>query len=187
MAKTLSGPFWVSQFPNSTSVDDLTEPFKANVKKFLAALKAAGASVSISATKRLKERAYLMHWSFKLSAGLDPEKVPALAGVDIEWTHRDQKGNKDLAASKLAASEMVDKYDIAFEPALVSRHSEGKAIDMNVSWTSQELVITDGAGAEITINGVPKSGMNPLLHKVGASYKVIKLVTDRPHWSSDGH
>ena len=187
MAKTLSGPLWVAQFPNSTSVDDLTEPFKSNVKKFLAALKAAGASVSISATKRLKERAYLMHWSFKISEGLDPDKVPVMAGVEIEWTHRDQKGNKDLAASKFAASEMVDKYDIAFEPALVSRHSEGKAIDMNVSWTSQELVIMDGSGKEITINGVPKSGMNSQLHKVGASYKVMKLVTDRPHWSSDGH
>ena len=187
MPKTLSGPAWVAKFPTSTSTDDLVEPFQSNVKKFIAALKKAGAAVSISATKRPPERAYLMHWSFKISAGLDPAAVPAKPGVDIEWVHRDSKGNKNGPASKTAADLMVAGYDIAFEPALVSRHIEGKAIDMDVSWTAAELTITNGAGTDVTIKTGVKNGDNTELHKVGASYHVMKLVADHPHWSSDGH
>ena len=187
MAKTLSSVAWVQKFPNSTSTDDLVDPFKANAKKFIAALTKAGANVSISSTLRPKERAYLMHWSFEISGGLDPEKVPEMAGVDIEWVHRDSKGVKNVAASKTAADMMVKGYDIAFEPALASRHTEGKAIDMDIDWTVKELTITDGAGKDVVIKTGDKDGSNPQLHKVGASYNVIKLVSDPPHWSSDGH
>jgi hypothetical protein len=187
MAKTLSSVAWVQKFPNSTSTDDLVDPFKSNAKKFIAALQKAGATVDIKSTLRPKERAYLMHWSFKISGGLDPEKVPEMQGVDIEWVHRDSKGAKNLAASKTAADQMVAGYDIAFEPALVSRHTEGNAIDMDIEWTAKELTITDGAGKAVTIKTGNKDGSNTDLQKVGKSYSVIKLVSDPPHWSSDGH
>ena len=187
MAKTLSGASWVQKFPNSTSLDDLVDPFKGNAKKFIAALQKAGATVTVNATLRPKERAYLMHWSFKVSNGLDPEKVPAMTGVEIEWVHRDAKGNKNLAASKTAADMMVSGYDIAFQPVLVSRHTEGKAIDMDISWTAREFTITDGAGKSVTIKSASKDGSDTDLHKVAKSYNVIKLVSDPPHWSSDGH
>ena len=187
MAKTLSGPVWIPKFPNSTSLDDLVDPFKSNAKKFIAALTKAGATVSIGSTLRPKQRAYLMHWSFKISAGYSPEKVPAMTGVDIEWVHRDDKGNANLPASKTAADLMVSGYDIAYEPALVSRHTEGKAIDMDISWITPELTITDGAGKTVTIKTGLKNGSNTALHKVGASFTVIKLPSDPPHWSIDGH
>ncbi len=187
MAKTLSGPVWVSRFPNSISVDDLVDPFKSNAKKFISALRNAGATVSISSTLRSKERAYLMHWSFKISAGYSPENVPAMQGVEIEWVHRDDKGKANLPASKTAADMMVSGYEIAYEPALASRHTEGKAIDMDISWTTPDLTITDGAGKSVTIKTGLKNGSNAELHKVGASYAVIKLLSDPPHWSSDGH
>jgi len=187
MAETLSGPVWVPKFPNSTSVDDLVDPFKSNAKKFIAALTKAGATVSISSTLRPKERAYLMHWSFEISGGYDPEKVPAMTGVDIEWVHRDAKGNKNLPASKTAADMMVTGYEIAYEPALASRHTEGNAIDMDIGWTTPELTITDGAGKTVTIKTGLKNGSNTELHKVGASFTVIKLLSDPPHWSNDGH
>lgn len=187
MAKTLSGYSWVQKFPNSTSVDDLVDPFKSNLKKFIAALQKAGAIVTIAATKRPAERAYLMHWSFKISAGLDPEKAGAIAGVEIEWVHRNAKGEKNVPASKTAADLMVSGYDIAYEPALVSRHSEGKAVDMNISWTSKELTITGGDAKDVVIKTGSKDGGNTELHKVGKSYEVIKLVKDPPHWSTDGH
>jgi hypothetical protein len=183
---TPSGFVWVSKFPQSTSTDDLVDPFKSNCKKFISALEAAGATVSISSTLRPKERAYLMHWSFEVANGLDPEKVPAMTGVDIDWVHKDSKGNKNISASKTAAQAMMDGYDIVHEPALTSRHTEGKAIDMDISW-SGELKIKDAAGKEVSIKGSPKDGGNTDLHKVGKSYNVIKLVSDPPHWSSDGH
>lgn len=176
MAKTLSGITWVQKFPTSKSTDDLEDTFKTNVNKFIAALKKSGATVSVNATKRPKERAYLMHWCFKISAGFDPEKVPAMAGVDIEWVHRDAAGKVNGPVSKTHADLMVAGYDIAFEPALITRHSEGKAIDMDIAWTSKELTITDGAGKDVTIKTGNKNGSNTELHKVGASYNVIKLV-----------
>ena len=187
MAKILSGFSWVQKFPNSTSLEDLDATFKANAKKFIAALQKAGAAVSIAATKRPAERAYLMHWSFKISGTTDPEAATAMAGVDIEWVHRNAKGEKDLAASRTSANMMVNGYDIAYEPALVSRHSEGKAIDMNISWTAKELTIADAAGKDVVIKTGSKNGSNAELQKVGKSYGVIKLVSDPPHWSTDGH
>jgi hypothetical protein len=188
MAKTLSGPSWVDEFPNSDSLDDLTDPFKANAKKFIDALTTAGATVSIDTTKRPKERAYLMHWSFLIAReSYDPEKVPEMAGVDIDWVHKDAKGNKDVNLSKTNAQLMVSKYGIAYKPVLVSRHEEGNAIDMNIFWTSAELKIKDGAAKDVTIKTGAKDGSNSELQKVGKSYSVTKLVSDPPHWSSDGH
>lgn len=110
-----------------------------------------------------------------------------MAGVEIEWVHRDASGNKDLIASRAAANAMVAGYDIAFQPVLVSRHTEGKAIDMEISWSSPQLKIANGSGTVITIQTGAKNGSNAGLHKIGASYGVIKLVKDPPHWSSDGH
>src|SRR5579871_6583979 len=97
MAKILSGVLWVAKFPTSVSLDDLAEPFRSNAKKFIAALRAAGATVSIQATLRPPQRAYLMHWSFQIAGGLDPEKAPVLAEVEIDWVHRDAAGNKNMA------------------------------------------------------------------------------------------
>ena len=187
MAKMLSGPAWVQKFPTSTSTDDLVDPFRSNVKKFLAALKKSGATVSISATLRPKERVYLMYWSFQIAGGLDPEKAEAMAGVDIDWVHRDAQGKKDLAASKAAAGKMVAGYGIVYQPAKASCHSGGTAIDMDIAWKSGTLTISGGAGKKVTIAGTPKDGGNTGLQLVGRSYGVIKLVSDPPHWSSDGH
>lgn len=188
MAKELSGLAWVSKFPNSTSVDDLVDPFKSNFKKFIAALGAAGATVTVEATMRPKERAYLMHWSFEIAkANTDPEKVPAMAGVDIEWVHRDEKGNKSVPSSKTAAGIMVDAYEIVYEPVLASRHTEGKAADIDISWNSKDLTVKDASGKDVTIKTGFKDGSNTQLHTVGKSYDVVKLVSDPPHWSSDGH
>jgi D-alanyl-D-alanine dipeptidase len=160
----------------------------SNAKKFIAALKAASATVSIEATLRPKERAFLMHWSYRIGKeGYDPARVPEMTGVDIDWVHRDAKGAKNAPVSKTNAEQMVAKYDIAYRPALESRHTEGKAIDLSISWNSSELKIKDAAGQEVTIKTGVKNGENTELHKIGKSFSVIKLVSDRPHWSCDGH
>jgi len=188
MAKTLSGPTWVSKFPNSIKTNHLAEPFRSNAKKFIAALKAAGATVTVNATVRPKERAFLMHWSFKVARkGKDPETVPELAGVEIDWVHRNLAGQKDAPASKAAAGLMVAGYGIAFPPVIDSRHTAGTAIDMDISWTTAALTIKDGTGANVIIKTGSRNGGNTKLHRVGASYGVIKLISDPPHWSSDGH
>jgi hypothetical protein len=187
MTRELSGLAWVERFPTSKSTDTLVDGFRQKCEAFLAALKDAGADVSINATLRPPERAYLMHWSFVINTGeVEPGDVPPQAGVEIEWVHRKANGTPDLAASRAAAAVMVHGYDIAHRPSLTSLHIFGKAIDMSIDWTGA-LNIKQKNGAEKTIGSLPRSGLNNALWAVGATYGVIKLPSDPPHWSSTGH
>lgn len=184
----LSGPIWVSQFSTSRSLEDLTEPFQTNAKRFISALKDAQATLTISDTLRPPQRAYLMHFSFVIAReGFDPASVPPMDGVDIQWVHLDSSGNVDPMASKNAAVQMVTGYGIVFKPVLNSRHTEGRALDMDISWQN-DLVIAKADGSMQTISSDPKTGAgNTDLHQVGLSYGVQKLLSDHPHWSADGH
>jgi len=181
-----SGVAWVARFPTSISTDDLTPAFRDKVNRFIAALKATGASVKISATYRPRERAFLMHYAYRIAReNLDPGTAPAMEGVNICWVHRDTRGNIDLVASKQAAEQMVVAYNIAYSPALNSRHTERRAIDMTLAWQG-DLNIVDANGKVVSIKSEPRNGDNAELHQVGATYGAIKLVSDPPHWSDDG-
>ncbi len=184
----LSGSEWVCRFPASRRIDDLSEPFRDNVRRFVAALQAAHAVLSVADTLRPPERAYLMHYSFQIAReGLDPSAVEAMPGVDIQWVHTDREGNPDIAASRAAAAQMVRSYGIVCGPASISRHTEGRAIDMTITWEN-DLTIADADGAPFTVSILPRNGGgNADLHRIGACYGVIKLLSDPPHWSSDGH
>jgi len=181
----LSGAAWwranEGKYPTSHSLDDLAKPFRDNARAFVQALRDAGASVSIGATYRHPTRAHLMHYCVKVAKGqIAPNKVPAITGCDINWDHG------DLAKSKAAAQEMADLFDIAFPASLTSLHITGRAMDITIGW-SGTLAIKDAQGAIKSI-GAPRNGKdNAALHKVGASYKVFKLVSDPPHWSDNGH
>lgn len=176
-----SGPDWVARFPTSRSIDDLEPPFRAKVEAFVGALAAAGASVHVFATRRPAERTYLMRYAWDVSRGtLDPADVPPMPGVEIEWDHGDDE------ASRAAAAAMVDAFWLAHRPSLSSRHIEGRAIDMHITWTGT-LSIVDAKGKTRKIGSTPRNGAdNRALHAVGAGYGVRKLVSDAPHWSSDG-
>ena len=103
-------------------------------------------------------------------------------GVEIEWMHTDDQGDPDLAGSVAAAKAMILAYGIVHEPARWTRHTEGLAIDMHIQWEG------DLAIANKIISSLPRNGaQNTELRAVGASYGVIKLASDPPHWSSDGH
>lgn len=184
---TLSGAEWVAKFPTSTDVNDLASPFRENVAKFLAALAEANVNVTISATYRPAERAFLMHHAWGIARlGVAPSSVPKMAGVDIEWVHTGTDGKPDLKASKKAAEEMVLAYGIAFQPALVSQHTARLAIDMTLSWDGK-IVVKDAQGKKKTISSTPRTGSNSALVAVGQTYGVIKLLADPPHWSANGH
>lgn len=189
LTRELSGPTWVTKFPGSSSPEDCIEPFRANLKKFVAAMRAAGASVTISSTLRPAERAWLMHWAWAISKDdKNPSTVPPKAGIDIEWVHR--KGNAvDPVTSKNAAAAMVAAYGMKQQAALTSRHIEGRAVDMTISWTG-ELNIVNAAGVKLKIKSTPRDGLNTELQACGESYGVIKIAPeahDPPHWSDDGH
>ncbi|MBO9621355.1 MAG: peptidoglycan-binding protein [Sphingomonas sp.] len=181
----LSGADWwhanQARFPNSASLADLVQPFRGRATAFVEALRAAGASVTISATRRNPARAALMHYSWQVAKGVvAPADVPAIAGAPIRWDHG------DTASSRRAAQQMVDLFGIAYEPSLTSRHIEGRAVDMTIAWTGT-VRVEDRSGHKVAI-GTPRSGAdNRTLHGIGAGYGVFKLLSDPPHWSDDGH
>ncbi|HEY4356513.1 MAG TPA: hypothetical protein VGN16_12250 [Acidobacteriaceae bacterium] len=197
---SVSGADWVKQFPTSDQVNDLTTTFAANVRDFLKALDDAGATVTIAATRRPAQRAYMMHYSWMIAKGqIQPAKVPAYVPttdapdpLDIQWQHMTPDNKPDAAASKQGAVDMVNAFEISHlgvAPALNSNHITGKAIDMNISWQG-DLTITDAMGKAVVIKTTPRDGTNAQLIIVGGTYKVIHLLAvnkDKPHWSTNGY
>ena len=188
----LSGIRWVDRYRGSSSLKDLRGSFRDRAEAFVDALRAAGATVTISATHRPPQRAYLMHWAWLIvKRNLDPAMVPAMDGVDINWMHNDAEGNYSRQLSVAAAQAMVSGFAIerlGVAPSLQSRHTLGYGIDMDISWTGM-LSIADADGNIIEIRTSPRSGLNVQLRRVGESYGVIKYNRagrDDPHWSDNG-
>lgn len=185
-SKELSGAQWVARFPDGGATSQLADDFRAGCEAFIAAMKAAGASVTVSSTRRPDQRAYLMHFAWKIhKQTLNPQNAPPESGVNIEWVHRTAGGAVDMTASRKAATAMVNGYGIAFAPARKSRHTEGRAIDMTIKWTGK-LDIKRKNGTPTTITSTPRNGFNTQLRNVGLTYSVKKHPTDPPHWSTDG-
>ena len=185
-ARTLSGASWVSRFRGSKDVKDLEDAFRTKVEQFTGAIEDAGGTVAVTSTLRPIERAYLMHWSWRIAKqNFDAQAVPPQAGVDIEWWHG------DAPKSKKAAQEMVDGFGINqldVAPSLTSRHIQGKAIDMQISWESN-LKIKNADGTEKNIASMPRDHTNADLIEVGKTYGVIHFTPvdkDKVHWSTDG-
>lgn len=191
MAKIKSGTYWVTwantHAKDSSSVEDLVDPFKTNVKAFIKALQNAGATVDVENTKRSDKRAYLFHWCWLIGLGkVKPSDAGSMLGVDIEWDHGDAE------KSKKGAKEMIDGFGLAVPPnstnapALHSNHISGKAVDMTISWTGT-IKIKKKDGSEESVAFMNDVNKNTKLQAAGASYGVKKLTTDAPHWSVDGH
>lgn len=180
----LSGADWwhanQARFPNSASLADLASPFRERATAFVEAIRAAGARVAVTSTRRNATRAALMHYSWNVAGGaIDPAGVPTIPGAPIRWDH----GNQE--ASRSAAQAMVELFGIAFAPSLTSRHIEGRAVDMTIGW-SGTIRVEQRSGHKVAI-GAPRSGAeNRTLHAVGATYGLHKLLSDPPHWSDDG-
>lgn len=185
-----SGARWVARFPADNRLSALSEPFRDDVLRFIAALQRAGATVHIETVYRPDQRAYLMHYAWLVAHGTDARTIPRYKdnSVNICWAHYTVSGTYDARASRDAARAMVAGYGIVFRPAYPgSNHSSRRAIDMSISW-SGTLTIVDGTGLLVRITTLPRTGAgNAQLWRVGASYGVIKLVGDAPHWSANGH
>lgn len=188
----LSGHHWVLQYLGANRLQDLRQPFRGYTEAFIGALRAAGASVTINATYRHPKRAYLMHWCWKIAKNrASPEDVPAMEGVSISWKHYDKDNKYSYDQSIEAARVMVRAFQmerLGVAPSLKSRHTLGFGIDMTISWHG-ELKLRDAHGHVVRITSLPRTGMNRELHRVGASYGVVKYNRsgrDDPHWSDTG-
>lgn len=181
LRQQLSGAHWVRFFPGSISIADLASPFRQRVQAFEQALRVAGARMVIAATYRPPQRAYLMHYAARISRGeIAPQNVPSYAGVAIDWVHYTNAG------SVQAARDMVNAYGIGTNPvALTSRHTQGYAIDWEITWQGT-LNVKNAQGRIVSIGTPRTSYQNSVLWQVGATYGVIHLRYDPPHWSIDG-
>jgi hypothetical protein len=178
--RELSGPHWCDRFPGDRTTATLRQPFRRGVIAFITALERAGAHVSIASTHRPIERAYLMRCAWDVfHHKARPGNLPRLPGVDIEWVHPTPE------ASWEACRAMYERYSLRHKPSLTSRHIEGRAIDMAVVWGGT-ITVQDANGRKVSLSTAQGTDMNPELHQVGATYGVIKLVSDPPHWSDDG-
>jgi hypothetical protein len=99
---------------------------------------------------------------------------------------------RDAEKSKKGAKEMIDGFGLAVPPnstnapALLTNHTPGKAIDMDIAWIGAiRTKKKDGTEESVLFMGDVNNNMK--LHAIGASYGVRKLTTDAPHWSLDGH
>jgi len=183
---SLSGASWwhanQAKYPNSSDVLDLDAGFVDRVLRFIKALTNAGANVHVSSTRRNRDRAYLMHYSWAIAHGAVAAKdVPKRPGVNIDWDHG------DADASKKAAQEMMNLFHMAHDASLTSNHITGKAIDMDISWKGDLLMPYTG-GWKWRIDSLPRTGAgNKQLHQLGSDgYQIFKLKSDAPHWSIDG-
>lgn len=175
----LSGVAWCERYPGSRSTADLVEPFQTSVEQFITALESAGARVSISATLRPPHRAWLMRQAWDIDHGLvAPSAVVAREGVPIQWVH------PSAAESLAAARAMVQAYRLAVRPSPTSRHIEGRAIDMTIAWSG--VIRPRDANRCVVELDAARGLQQQRLYDLGAAYGVVKLVSDPPHWSTDG-
>ena len=188
-----SGQYWVTWVdryaPTSKNVDDLEMMFRDKVKEFIEALRNAKATVDVKHTKRTPQAAYLWHWAWKIAqrrcAPKDAKPYSKSPPVpNIQWDH----GN--LANSIKGAQEMVNGFklsvpnDSTLPPAEDSRHVQGLAIDMKITWTGT-ISVEKKDGSLVNVKYGPVNA-NKDLHAVGASYGVHKLLKDNVHWSDNG-
>ena len=104
-------------------------------------------------------------------AGTSPEKLRGnLVVIGKDTIVANDKDNKRVYV-------MSYKVDPSQKPP---------AIDMTITWQGT-LSIVDAQGGLVKIATLPRTGDNLALHQVGATYSVLKLVGDPPHWSDDGH
>ena len=203
-------PALTTTFPENRETDMLDAGFKTKWDAFAKALKDAGADVDIASTLRSLGRAYLMHYCAMVASGqIKPWEVPDgirslgqdTGPVGIEWSLTQADGRVDLAKSKQAANAMKMYFQIAYPASLTSNHVQGKAIDVFITWPGTLKIKEKGtmkagkevAGKEHEIKTTPKHGGkqgepagNKELREVAATYGVLKMLTDAPHWSVDG-
>lgn len=157
MTQTPAGRNWCALYPGSRDTRDLAHPFRGYVEAFLDELRENGCTVSITQTLRPIERAYLMHWAWRIARdGVDPKEVdPFSPPIPILWTRE-------------GAEEMCRTYRLVVLPSLTSHHIRGIAIDMKITGWEEPY------------------GTLENLYAAGERHKVKKLRRDPPHWSIDG-
>ncbi|MFH0828944.1 MAG: hypothetical protein V1907_02075, partial [Candidatus Kerfeldbacteria bacterium] len=153
------GAQWIDRYPmpytdEAGALAALKPSFGNKVQSFIAALRSAGATVTVKVTFRPQARAYLMANAWAIAKlGKDPRKIKAYPGVNssgkavksdgetvkICWYAKDSNGAYNKTETLKLANKMVKAYGITGTAAYPSKHTERTAIDMTVSWDKKPL------------------------------------------------
>lgn len=200
------GPNWSARFENPSDRAGLEEAlnavapdFRARVVSLLAQLETQGAEVYLTSTVRKRERGYLMWGAFYLSRSPTDEVLDARIreleqlntewnlAVPIQWRHPD-----GLAATKEAARQMSDAYDVVYATrrgAQFSDHYDGDAVDFVALGLPRELTLEAPDGVKKTFDlshpSQPRDiSLTPgLVRWVEKHFGFKKLLSDYPHWN----
>ncbi len=204
----LLGPNWSARFLNPTSdqgmLDVLAEQnasgtYAERIRSLRRQVREQGGEFYIFTTVRNRTRGYLMWGAFMLSrmkteggvrAGVD--KLNRLnrewgLNVPIKW-----EVPKDWRATREAAREMSDAYDVVYATergAKNSNHYGGKAVDIGVFGLPRSLTLTapDGATKSWDLSAPEQTrdlNLTPeLIDWVEKHFRMSKLVMDYPHWN----
>jgi len=182
-----SGASWVDRYPPSKRLQDLDSNFGSDVREFIAVLEKGGATVEILATQIPPERAYLIHWAWRITQeGFDPRHVPYMDSVDVRWWHG------DLGTSREAAWSMVHGYrieELDEPPPLVSPYTEGQVVAMRIRWRDALRLYPDSPQEQI-ITSNPQDGTNLDVMTLAEIHGLEHLLTvpdsDEVHWAMPG-
>ncbi|HWN66614.1 MAG TPA: pesticin C-terminus-like muramidase [Haliangium sp.] len=183
-----SGAQWVrianaNGWSNTTAFSALDASWGPRAEAFVNGLRAAGASVRITAGLRHPNRAFLMHYAWGVAHG---QYTPAQAnaacrgrGIDIQWDH----GN--AAASRAAAQALVSAFGLVHQASITSNHVRGLAIDMEISGLPAS--ITFNGQTYSTRRGASGSAAASSVAPIGRANGVIWFgAGDYVHWSQNG-
>lgn len=198
-----SGQDWWEDFHPPMDIAWLEPAFQQNVSRFVLALADQSIIPNVISVYRPPERAYLMHYCFKIATGLAPEKIDERPDtVAISWKHYRADGTYDPVASIAAAKELAVRFGIydpdpvngrknPSPPAYPSNHSTGIAVDIKFTWTGEKTVPRGDGPGTLTIRpqDLTKGVNDPAridLSLLGKTYGVIRTNHKSNHWSTTG-
>jgi hypothetical protein len=170
------------------SVDDLDPLFKLKVRAFLKALQDAGATVTIGTTRRSDKRAYLFHWSWRIAVGnAKASAATAKAGRRHplgSWQRGGQQARRPGDGRRLRPRRPAEEHQsaVARQPP---HPRQGDRHDDPCGSGTLKVKKHGGGIVDVSVHGERQPELEAA--RVGASYGVLKLKTDAPHWSLDGH
>jgi hypothetical protein len=201
------GPGWTARFRNPADEAAMlaalaaapgASGFSERIAALLAALREAGARVSLNSTLRSPERGYLMWGAFLLGQARSADALEAIAdmlddrnvrwkrNVAITWRHPN-----GWLATQGAARAMAETYQVAYATesgARASDHYTGRAVDFEAIALPRRLELRglDGRVQRFDLSDSHEArdlSLTPqLIDFVEHAYGLEKLSADYPHW-----
>ncbi|MCB9234903.1 MAG: hypothetical protein H6581_24830 [Bacteroidia bacterium] len=196
-------------YPNETDASKLDSGFKTKVDNLGAFFSANGISYSLNAGLRHPLRSTIFNYAIKVAAASSDDiiheanAVMVKYGIPIDWAHKNTDGSINRSTSKAKAVEVKGEFGLGSKAArgikdfggTISNHNNGKAVDIELTFSFTAPKTVTVGGKSYTINPSAESGNNisgvasKALAQIGkANYGITRAMDDDAvHWSETGH